>query len=88
MLKLGKFIGKRVTRGLKHTYGDSLERIIANSFKITLAISVILVVLFFRLYNPYGFKDKYINAMEFVSSVIVIPIILEWLFSGKKGLDS
>ena len=58
--------------------------IIATSFRLTIVVGLCATVIINR-YEPFFLKqDESTAVLEFISSAIVIPVILEWIVSFKN----
>lgn len=84
VIKIVELILKVIWRIIKKITTIPSTRIVANAFRISTIISVFYVAIVNRLRIDFVYTDSYIAISEFVASAIIIPIILEWIYSGKK----
>lgn len=60
------------------------RRVVSISFRVALVIALTSVVVFNRYHPIFKLYDASTSAFEFIASVIVIPIIFEWIYSIRK----
>lgn len=61
------------------------RRVIAISFRIAIAVGFLCTVIINR-YTPFlNYQEKSTAVFEFLSSVVMIPIVLDWIQSLKKN---
>ena len=56
---------------------------IINSFRLSGIFSIVFLVCYFRLFYPYEIGENYLMVLEFVASSVVIPIVLEWIYTNS-----
>ena len=59
--------------------------VIAISFRLAIILGLTLVVVCNSYSSLFRLKEESSAAFEFISSAIVIPVILEWVMSYKQG---
>lgn len=72
---------------IRYVYRNSFDTLVSYSFRVSFVISIIVLICFFRFRNPFGFPDNYLSVFEYMSSVIVIPIIFDWIFAKKQIIN-
>ncbi len=82
IIKIIAFFSKISLFWLK-IYKNSFDVIVSYFFKLCLIITDVMLVVIFRINNPYNFEDNYLLIFEFISSVILIPLIFDWITSNR-----
>lgn len=60
--------------------------VVAISFRISIILGFGLTVII-NQYNPFLFNQQSTAVFEFISSTIIIPVILEWILSYKSKME-
>ena len=60
------------------------RKVMKDTFRLSAIIAVLVVVIINRLSIITEVDEEFVGISEFVASAIVIPIIFEWIYSGKK----
>ena len=67
-----------VTLGLSH------RKVLIIVFRLAFIFSIIFLVLFNRIYSIVKMNESSTDALEFISSSILIPILLSWILELKS----
>ena len=81
MFQLGK-LAFRIVKIISSIPGQNFLK---GSFRLSAIIAVVFVVVANRLSFFYIMDETLISITEFISSTILIPIIIEWIYSYSKS---
>ena len=70
---------------LINTFSNIPERrVVKNTFRLSLIISVISVVVINRYALIYKYDESFLTIFEFIASAIIIPVMFEWIYNYKE----
>ena len=83
-LEFFSFIGKGIMYLVNISSNIPERRIVKNTFRLSLIVSVISVVIINRYALIYEYDEAFLTISEFIASAIIIPVIFEWIYSKDK----
>lgn len=84
MCKFPKWTGKYLIQFEKYLLNISDKKILTISFRIATVLSLMCIVILNRYQPIFRMQEQSTEILEFISSSIIIPIVLEWIISIKK----
>jgi hypothetical protein len=79
-----KIIGNSLLSFFRMITTISGYRVVKNSFRISGIVAIFVLVICNRMKVLFSPDDTFIAISEFLASTIVLPIIFEWIYSGRK----
>ncbi len=88
VLKMGVFwIARQISFFVMKMYVLSIDKIVAYAFRLAFILSDMIIVIYLRIKNPFVFSEQFLTVLEYLSSVIVIPMLFEWFYSEKRTIQ-
>lgn len=79
------FLGKGLVNLVNASSNIPERRMVKNTFRLSLIVSVISVVVINRYAVIYEYEETFLSIFEFIASAIIIPVIFEWIFTNENG---
>jgi hypothetical protein len=79
------FLGKGLVFLVNASSNIPERRVVKNTFRLSLIVSVISVVVINRYALIYEYDETFLAIWEFIASAIIIPVIFEWIFTYGNG---
>lgn len=83
MFVIDKFVEKILCLQMQKLIALSDRKVVVLSFRIAI-ISAMLFIVVANRYSP-GTSESATSVLEFVASVVIIPVVIEWIHSALQG---
>ncbi len=87
LIYIARSIGRIFSKTGRWVLSLSDRNVIAYSFRIAIILAFGCTVII-NQYKPFLINHETTSVFEFISSAIIIPIILEWILSYKTSLNN
>lgn len=88
LLVFSALVGKLILYVIKAIASIPGRKVMKGTFRLSAIIAVLVVVIVNRLSIITKIDAEFLGISEFVASAIVIPIIFEWIHSGKERKEN